>query len=184
MLQELLIARLNIKMHHENKEFSVYELGVAKSGSKLKASDLNVPEVPPQEAGTFLPRDGDGFPILVPGRSAMLMNTKGDGRTRISAVKGTMPKLARMLEAEVGRPVVDKTGLTGFYDFNVDFSTDGLPGYAGCGVLPAFPSVAGSGGGVSLFGAVEAQLGLKLESKKDPIDVLVIDSASKVPEEN
>jgi uncharacterized protein (TIGR03435 family) len=89
------------------------------------------------------------------------------------------------------RSVVDKTGLTGTYDFNLDFAMD-TPGPAGSGLAAAAepPSGqatlpdSGGGGGPTLISALESQLGLKLESKKGPVKVLVVDSMNRRPTEN
>jgi uncharacterized protein (TIGR03435 family) len=95
-----------------------------------------------------------------------------------------MKDLADMLGNQLGTPVVDKTGLAGNYDFTLEFALD--PGRGGGALI-------GPGAGLSsnsnldapsIFGAVQEQLGLKLEQKKGPLDVLVIDQAEKVPIEN
>ncbi len=78
--------------------------------------------------------------------------------------------LAELLRPTLAMPVVDETGLTGKYDFNLDFTTRG----------PDAPADAPPG----LFTAVQQQLGLRLEQKKIPMDVLVVDRAEKTPKEN
>jgi uncharacterized protein (TIGR03435 family) len=93
-----------------------------------------------------------------------------------------IPGLVIHLEDELTRPVIDKTGLTGVYDFTLKYSLDGLRPQqlpATANAPPTDPS-----GGPSLLTAVQEQLGLKLESAKDPIDILVIDHIDKVPTGN
>jgi uncharacterized protein (TIGR03435 family) len=110
----------------------------------------------------------------------------------------TTSDLARMLAGQLGRPVVDETGLKRKYDFTLDFTPDPGRGMPGGMPRPMPPPGGGgmAGGGMggpagdnqdaapTLIVAVQEQLGLKLESKKGPVDILVIDHAEKVPTEN
>ena len=98
-----------------------------------------------------------------------------------------------MLANQLGRPVIDKTDLTGEYDYTLEFSPEGLSGGPLGGTLPPPPPpVAGAPPAgnpsdqepPSLLTAVQEQLGLKLEAKKGPLDLLVIDHADKTPVEN
>ena len=117
-------------------------------------------------------------------------------RMRLQANKQPVTQIAEMLGNQLGRPVVDQTGLTGNYDYTLDFAPDDslrMPGPMGA--MPA-PPPDGAGGGPggpamaseancpSLITALQEQLCLKLESKKGPIDLLVIDNLEKVPTEN
>lgn len=100
----------------------------------------------------------------------------------------------QMVSQAVGRPVVDKTGIKGFYDFKLQFTREGIAGGAG----PFGPLPPGGPGGIiggpdpagaasdpmpSIFTALQEQLGLKLDSTKGQVDVFVIDSVEK-PTEN
>jgi len=80
--------------------------------------------------------------------------------------KSSMSSLVRLLSAAADRPVLDQTGLTGFYDFKIEFARD-----------PA--AAANDSSAASLVTAVQEQLGLKLESRKAPIEILVIDHAER-----
>jgi uncharacterized protein (TIGR03435 family) len=121
----------------------------------------------------------------------MMMN----GRTRLVGEGLPVEKLAQALAMQLGRPVTDQTGLTGTYDFSVEFDPAGMAGMRG--VLPPMLPTGGPGGGgdvpaanppeseaASLFTALQQQLGLKLEQKKGPLDMLVVDHSEKVPVEN
>jgi len=76
------------------------------------------------------------------------------------------------LSEQVGRPVIDQTGLTGSYDFKVDWAVDDA-------IAPNDPSA-----GPSVFTALQEQLGLKLDSAKGPVEVIVVDHANRAPSEN
>ena len=117
----------------------------------------------------------------------MMMN----GRARLMGNGQPISKLADALARQLGRPVTDKTGLAATYDFTLDFDPEGST--AGRGMMP--PPPPGGGGDApganppetevaSLFTALQEQLGLKLEQKKGPLDLLVIDHSEKVPLEN
>jgi uncharacterized protein (TIGR03435 family) len=89
-----------------------------------------------------------------------------------------------MLERDTGRPVVDKTGLTGKYDFKLDYSIEDLGGQRWVALAARVGADAPNDSGPSLFAAVQRQLGLKLEDRKAPYDVIVIDHVEKVPTGN
>jgi uncharacterized protein (TIGR03435 family) len=193
MLRSLLAERFHLTLHRETKELPVYELVVGKNGPKLKETvvDPNAPPPAPPDPGTPLRAslDKDGFPQLPAGRAGM-MAVGSKGRMRVVSRMQTLSVLINMMENQLGRPVVDKTGLTGKYDFNLEFSTEGLAQPAALAALlpPAPPGGAPidaqNEGGPSVFEAFDKQLGLKLESKKDPIEMLVLDSVDKVPTDN
>jgi uncharacterized protein (TIGR03435 family) len=95
------------------------------------------------------------------------------GRGRLMAVGNDLPNLSRALSSLVGRTVVDETGLKGLFDMKMEWTPDGQPGDA----------AAGETAGPSIFTAIQEQLGLKLESKKGPVPVFVIEKIEK-PTEN
>jgi uncharacterized protein (TIGR03435 family) len=170
MLQNLLADRFHLSLHHETKNFQAYELVPDKSGSKLKESveDSGAPPEPSSPA----------FRQLSPqARSAVLAGMTLNMSTQV-LIAGRMRStewLAEVLGNELGIPVVDKTGLTGKYDYYLEFAPPRRPP----GVPPddnnPLPSI---------FNAVQEQLGLKLDEKKLPFDVLVIDRIEKIPTEN
>lgn len=192
MLQSLLEERFKLTFHSVTKEFPLYELVVGKNGHKLKASVEDPagagagPDAGPGRGGPP-PVGKDGFPTLPPGRRGMLMMSKG-GPLRIAANVQSMTDLANMLSNQIGTPVVDKTGLTGTYDFALEFVPErvGAGGIGGGLVAPGEVPGASADAfdGPTIFGAVQDQLGLKLEQKKGPLEVMVIDRAERVPSEN
>jgi uncharacterized protein (TIGR03435 family) len=212
MMQSLLEDRFQLKAHKETRDLPVYNLVVGKDGPKLKASaDQTPPPLlangPPQpcdpDAAQFAlppppppPRGGgaDGRGALpdlsnMP-RGAMFMMMSPTGMTMVT--NGVpIGNLVNMLSNQVGRPVIDKTDLKGLFDFKLTFSPEGLQGPFGPGGPP--PGIGLNAGGLStspnasdpnpsLFTAIQ-ELGLRLESTKGPVEVLVVDSAQK-PTEN
>ena len=200
MLQSLLEDRFQLKAHMETRELPIYNLVVGKDGPKIKLSEDQTPIVPPGAAGQrgepgAGPR-GFGFDPRGPlPRGAFSMMPSPSGLT-LSASGVPIPMLVNMLAGQVGRPVFDKTDLKGLFDFKLTYSPEGLAspfggGFGGPGIIGG-PGPAGLGGGTqvtppsdpapSLFTAIQ-ELGLRLESTKGPVEVLVIESVQK-PAEN
>jgi uncharacterized protein (TIGR03435 family) len=144
MLQTLLAGRFHLKLHREMKDLPVYDLVVAKNGPKMKESAADATASVGVQGGAT-------------------------GSRQLTYTKVSMAELATGLASGAGRPVIDKTGLTGSYSFSLEWTLDGTP--------------ADVATGPSLFTAVEEQLGLKLEPAKAPTEMLVIDHAEK-PTEN
>lgn len=186
MLQDLLAERLGVKVHHETRIFSGYELVVAKSGSKLRTAEPPSAETAALIAsgarGPAMRRtDKDGLPELLPGTTGALMATIPGG-DRMSARGQGLERLVEQLELSfVKVPVRDATGLTGKYDFDLTFSLPSNPGAVARANGQAAPEVRQF---PDIFTALQEQLGLKLEAKKLPIDVVVVDYADKVPTAN
>jgi len=165
MFQEILADRFKLAVHHETKELPVYVLSPAKGGPKLTESKVDT------SATGDTPKGG-------PGR--FMVN-----RGNITGQRTSMTFLATVLSRQLGRTVVDKTGLTAGYDFTLTWAPD--EGAAGAGpphdgASSATPD-ASAPSGPSIFTALQEQLGLKLESVKAPVDVIVIDHVEK-PAEN
>ena len=161
MLQNLLTERFRLKFHRESREFSGYALVVAKSGHKLNST-------------TKLP---EGFPDLPPGRPGLIENhtpRNGHFLVRVRGQQQATAEIANALHVPGGAPVVDRTGLTGKYDFALEYSYSGRASDQ----LPEAPPAP------ALFTALQQQLGLQLVSRRLPFEVLVIDSFDKAPSEN
>jgi uncharacterized protein (TIGR03435 family) len=152
MVVQLLVDRFGLKYHRETRELPVYELVIAKGGVKMQAA-----------------KEQD------PANTRHLMMFGGPGEIDSTAMK--VENLAHILSSQLGRTVLDKTGLTGNYDFTLKWTPDATePGAAGPGGLPEAADNSGNNsGGPTLFTALEEQLGLKLESAKGPEEVIVID---------
>lgn len=127
-----------------------------------------------------------------------MMVMMNNGRLRLVGNKQPVSAMTDMLSNQLGRPVVDMTGLTAKYDFTLDFMPEeGQMMRGPMGAMPPPPPGAGPGPGpglgdaasdnpspANLFTALQEQLGLKLEPKKGPVDLLVIDHIEKTPTEN
>ena len=160
-IQALLADRFQLKIGHSTKELPIYVLKVAKNGPKLQEWK--------EDGGSPFQGARIGRPGHLTGR------------------KVSMKFLTQLLAGNVGRPVIDQTGLTGDYDFNLEWTPDqnqpggfggpGGPGPDGLRPPPPDPN------GPSIFTAIEEQLGLKLESQKGPVEMLTIDAVEK-PSEN
>jgi uncharacterized protein (TIGR03435 family) len=159
-LRALLADRFQLTLHRETKDAQVYALVVGKSGAKLKESEV-------KQGGK---------------RNRMMRMGRGD----FNAEGVGLDMLANALSNALGRPVLDRTGITGNFDFKLQWTPD--PGqFGGFPAGPPPPGVEGppppDPNGPSIFTAVQEQLGLRLESQKGPVDLIVIDRAEK-PSEN
>jgi uncharacterized protein (TIGR03435 family) len=173
MLQALLEERFHLKVHRETMERPVYELTVEKGGVKMQLS----------KEGSCTPYSMDS-PPPIPAPSAPhpiycdFPRLAGDGLNwTLDGTGVSVGKLATSLSRSgLDRPVFDRTGLTGEFDLHLKWAAE----------VPA--SAPGPGNiddptGLSIFTALKEQLGLKLESAKGPVEVLVIDHVEK-PSEN
>ena len=150
MLRALLTERFKLTFHRQPKEFSIYVLDVARGGPKLKPSTA-APDMPAALISTVYPDR-----ILLPARNT------------------TMAEFVSLLQrAVLDRPVVDKTGLTGRYDFDLTWAPDETQFG---GEVPVAPSDAPS---APLFRAIQEQLGLRLEATRGPVSALAIDGVER-----
>ena len=139
MLRSLLADRFKLAVHNETKEAPIYELVVAKNGPKLQPAKPDQP-------------------------TRMTMGGSGKATMEVDQISA----LIYQLSLQVGRPVVDKTGLTGKYDIKLEWTRDPGPDSEDAASTDA-------SAGPSIFIAVQEQLGLKLNSTKGPVDTLIID---------
>jgi uncharacterized protein (TIGR03435 family) len=158
MLQRLLADRFHLEMHKEERSLSVYEMTVAKSGLKMRPVPL--PATPPVPPGGAAPAPSSGLRWGSTGEKIEL-----SGRSVI------MRQLLVWLSEQTNREIVDKTGLTEAYDFDMSWA----PSSAG----PDDPLVADI-----LDSAIEKYLGLKVLARKAPVTMVVIDKLERVPVEN
>ena len=166
MLRPLLADRFGLVVHTETREVPVYTMTRARAdrgpGPRLRESDPKCTE----EARNYIPGTSPGFPPPC-----------GDFRLGAAALTArglTMSSLAAVLEDRVGRPVIDRTGLDAAFDLEIEWSND-------LGLKQAPPGAAGaadlSPDGLSLFTALQEQLGLRLEPARGSVNILVIDKA-------
>ena len=154
MLRSLLAERFGLNAHTEQREMQVYAITLAKGGPKFQEST------------------DEGPPVFDRG-----------GPTTLTAHRVTMKDLAVQISDPLNRPVIDETGLKGRYDIKIN-------------VAAYMQSVGGGGDGNGksgegqidvmsvLFTALQQQLGVKLDSKKESVGILVVDHAEKMPTEN
>jgi uncharacterized protein (TIGR03435 family) len=151
MLRSLLTDRFKLTFHREPKVFSIYALEVAKSGPKLKASAAAPDDPVVVGPGVVYPER-----VVLPGRNATMANF-----------------VSLLQRAILDRPVVDKTGLAGRYDFDLEWAPDETQ--FGGDLSPASASATSP----PLFEAIQQELGLRLEATRGPVDALVVDTAQR-----
>ncbi|HZT37321.1 MAG TPA: TIGR03435 family protein [Bryobacteraceae bacterium] len=180
MLQDLLTERFTLATHRETKEHPIYALVVAKGGPKLKPAATAMPE-PPGPVPAF----GKG-PM---GRGAMMMMVDPNG-VHLKAAAASLAALAEMISRFSERPVMDMTGVQGQYEFDLVFAPEamhGMPGLLKTGPPPGdggpAPAEASVDGAATIFDAVQ-RYGLKLEPRKAPVEIVVIDHIAREPTEN
>lgn len=156
MLKNLLATRFKMALHRGTKEMPQYQLSVL-PGQPLLANTAPPAAVP----GETESREPDAFQAQPGARTSIAI---GNGGGRIATVAETMTQLAQQLEGPLGEPVIDATGLTGRYAFRLEWAQAGAQN--------------------TLAEALKTQLGLKLEHKKGPIDILIVDHAEKHPTQN
>jgi uncharacterized protein (TIGR03435 family) len=176
MLRNLLVERFKLVVHHDTKVLAVYDLVLAKNGPKFKESPANPDAVPaPPPTGV----DRDGFPGLPPGRPGLAANYAMGPSGPVSRWRAQQQPISAFvgvlgLPTNAGRPVIDKTGLTGKYDFTLFYDVQ----------IPGAPPAVANTPTLTIFDAIEQQLGLKLVDGKAPFDLVVVDHAEKTPTEN
>jgi uncharacterized protein (TIGR03435 family) len=157
-------------------EVQVYALTIAKGGAKLK--ETKDPNLEPANQAGVLPTDRNGYPIFPPGVAGSAGHTT-DGVMHETNIAQPISTLAAMLRVELGEfvnrqmhtaTVIDRTGLTGRYDYRLEFQPGQNPNRDFTGP--------------TLIEAVEKQLGLKLEKTKAPVEMLILDHIERTPTEN
>ena len=152
LIRQLLTERFQLAFHREQRTLPVYLLVVAKNGPRLKAADPNEIE-----------------------------NSGCEHLGACTFKKRTLSDFSRFMQfAVLDRPVVDKTGIAGEFDFSLNWTPDESQ-FSRMGILPRPP--ADNANAPPLFAAIQEQLGLRLEAVKAPVDILVIDRVER-PSEN
>jgi uncharacterized protein (TIGR03435 family) len=171
MFQNLLAERFQLVVHHETRMFPAYELVIDKGGSKLKETAAQPDDGPPTGRRVTTGYVGVG-------------NIEMNGKTTEDLARqlGMALRIGQGIQTQnVNLPiprVVDKTGLTGRYTFNLEFSQPGPPGFTPAPGSPATDLP-------DLFVALREKLGLRLNKTQGvPVDVIVVDSLDSVPTAN
>jgi len=165
MLQSLLQNRFQLRIHRETRELPIYTLTIAKGGPKLNATKC----VPfPSDAPPSRPVAGEKPPDYCgnsrQGRNGLNRTLDGTGIAISDLTQWALPNIT-------DRTVVDRTGLTGKFDVHLEWMPDDLTGNSADATGP------------SIFTALQEQLGLRLESTKNGVDVIVVGHAER-PSEN
>jgi len=170
MLRTLVEERFQVKTHNERREGDVYALTFARSDRKTGADLRSVPDM----CAAAMKEQSGATPA--PPRKGPPQCSFGGPPGKLIGTGVTMAMIANVLSDHVGRLVVDRTGLAGSFDFELNFdpaSAAKAPPGAPPGPLPVDDTKP------SIFTALQEQLGLKLESTRGPIDVLVVDQAER-----
>jgi uncharacterized protein (TIGR03435 family) len=160
MLQSLMAERFKLKVHREPKDLPTYALTIAKSGLKMKQS---TGECALPSANTISQTPCGGFRLYQ--------------RSQLSGEKVPIVELRDILSTLTGRTVIDKTGLNATFDISLKWTPDEVLAVGAEAGAPSGPF------GGSLFTALQEQLGLRLESQRGPVGILVVDAAER-PSEN
>ena len=163
MLQKLLTERFQISLHKDVKETPVYRLIVAKNGPKLKPPE-DVPQY--QDEG----ERRDYMQKQAQANLERMLADRGQYSRAFGLARATMERFADALATNLDRPVKDMTQIEGEHSFHLEWTPDG--------------SMRADSSGVSIFIAIQEQLGLKLEAANENIEFVVIDKAEKIPASN
>ncbi len=180
MLRHLLESRLHLTVRRELQQQTVFDMVVAKGGLKMHPAEA-APATPTEASGGENPaprliRDANGNQVLPPGIPAVVTGGLAGGALQVMARMQDMDQVSRFVQSGVGRKVIDKTGLSGKFDFVMEYLPD-----------KAASSRAAPDEGASAPTFAEAatsQLGLKLQAHKGMVEVLVVESFSKTPVAN
>jgi uncharacterized protein (TIGR03435 family) len=167
MVQALLAERFNLKVSHQTKELPVYALIVAKNGPKLTPATAP-PMIPP----------GDKPPGSGPAKGPGMRGIRMEGNGQLTGIATPTALLANILsrQQELGnRLVLDKTGLTGSYDWTLKWTPANTNPSLNADAAAPPNAPAGDSSAPSLFTALQEQLGLKLEPQKGLVEIVAID---------
>lgn len=172
MLRNLLATRFALKVHRENREMDTYDLVIAKGGKKFKESTKDDP-LPAADAKITV--GPDGYPVLPPGIGEVTW-PKGNSWIYVLHEQISIAALIARFSRDFQRPINDRTGLSGKFDIALHWAPEMSASAGEPGTAPDPEPL--------IFDALQSQLGLKLESKKAPVEVIVVDHADKIPVEN
>jgi uncharacterized protein (TIGR03435 family) len=206
MFQNLLAERFGLVLHTEKRIMRSYKLVAAKNGLKIAPQKSHPEQTQGRSASALLPpsmmpKDKDGWPILPPDSRGIFV-AEIRGYSRVMFREQPLSELTKILQRLLREPVINETGLTGLFSFEVTvawpswtdaFSArqlsvpnlgDDLPGAANEGPLMTNPRSDMNPLVERILAALERQLGLKVVLGKGPVEVLIVDEASAKPTEN
>jgi len=190
MLQALLAERFHLVLHDSSKETAVYALVVGKEGSKLRESaPVDTPDGTAAVSGDSSSAGaGSRSPMSTDGPNGSARMSLGPNGLHLELKRMTIAGMIDWLSRFTDRPVVDLTELTGRYDLALDVSRDEMINAARGAGMAVDAGRRGADGatvpeGDSVFTSVE-KVGLKLEPRRLPVTLLVVDRMDKVPTEN
>jgi len=185
MLQALLAERFQLKVHREKKDFPVYAL-IQDPKNPLTIKEL-APDDTPQAAGLDIAAEGSAKGVSVNLGNGAYYTFAND---KFEFHKINMQTLAVSVERYVDRPAVDLTQLTGRYDITLPVTQDDFQALlmraalnSGVQLPPQALKLLDAGSAASLFAAFQ-KVGLKLDARKSPLDVIVVDASLKTPTDN
>jgi uncharacterized protein (TIGR03435 family) len=171
MMQAILQDRFKLRIHRETRQGPVYELALGKGSPKLK---------PLQDGSCTPPLVGHPLPALAPGQR--LCRNAVSPRS-VDFEGGTLSMFAGLLGLILDRPVIDKTGITNYFEIRLKFSPDDSAASRLATADPGSPAAVSSPDAPGIFQAIQEQLGLRLVPAKGPVNVLLIDHIER-PSEN
>ena len=187
MIQSMLEDRFQLKAHRSSKEFPVYAINVD-GPLKLKALPDDAPgTAPPQAAAIQVAASGgpQGVSMSLPGGATFRF-----ADNKLAVTKMTFASLADRIAMFFDRPVVDQTGLTARYDFSIDLAPEDYRAMlirsavnAGVQLPPQALQLLEGGNATSLISGMK-DLGIKIDARKAPLDVLYVDQMNKAPSSN
>jgi uncharacterized protein (TIGR03435 family) len=192
MLEIFLQERFGLAAHREVRTMPVYALLVAPDGTKFKATPKNADssekDAPASESKAIdqvsVGLGKDGNVVMPKGYRGTMIGMVVAGKYFVRFKGETMAEFARFLTEQTDHVVIDATGLTETYDFAASWQLDPTsPILAGLTMAPPTEGIL-SDPSPTLFAALPGQLGLKFESRKSPLEMVVVDRVERVPTEN
>lgn len=182
MLRSLLADRFKLAVRSETRDMPIYELRLARDDGRL-GPNLSVTSTDCQALMKAAAARGGQPAPPPPGPGDRVQCGMRIGPGRLSAGSMPMSEFANVLATLLQRTVVDRTGLTGFYDAEMTFFMEQLPGPGGAPLAPPTGVPAPDSSAPSIFTALQEQLGLKLESARGPVPVLIIERVEQAVED-
>lgn len=186
MLQTLLAERFKLVIHRESQEIAVFALVTAKDGHHLKPAAPPDPAAPSPQIRGGATVVGNAAVRSGPDGSSRMTPLPG-GNVRVESARMTLTAFADVLHGYTERPVLNMTGIEGAYDMEFEVGAEEFRNARRAHGAPVPPTPAGDTpadpAGVSLASSLQ-KLGLKLESRKAPVEVIVVDKAERLPTEN